>query len=188
MFGEVAMYILSFFVISIGVISLFMQKVYKLEKEGGEQTVVELPFFGKLTTNYPAVTFAFVGAAMAVFTFSRTSEPGDETWKVEGKFTAPPSAQISDFRDGGVLTLYPNVFTCELLQDGNFSIHGPIKKGITFEDIVSQISYSKDKHYMATIVTGDEYSNYGKGQPSLLKSAEGTNRSYKPMEVNVVSQ
>jgi len=83
MFSEIAMYVLSALILALGGVSLFAQKVRKVDKETGEETIIELPFFGKLRTNYPALAFAFIGAAMAVFTLEKTLESSDQ-WVITG--------------------------------------------------------------------------------------------------------
>jgi hypothetical protein len=126
MFGETAMYILSFFIISLGGISLFIQKIYRLDEKGG-QTVVDLPFIGRLTTNYPALGFVFIGAAMAIFTFSRTSVAGIETWFITGQFTAPASKNV-DWQSGSIV-VDPRIFRPTIYPNGTFQIEGPLERG-----------------------------------------------------------
>jgi hypothetical protein len=181
MLGQAAMYILSLFVIILGGISLFIQKVY-VDKDDGGKTVVELPFLGRLTTNYPALAFAFVGAAMAIYTFSRTSLGGVETWWVDGSFKGP--SQIGDWRDG-LLSIEPKQLESNIMPDGTFVIHGIIEKGKTFEDMVKQITYIKGP-YIGRINVNEEYANYRKKRPTCLREPDSPNslrRSYNPVEV-----
>ena len=180
MLGQSAMYILSFFVISLGGISLFIQKIYKLDEKGGE-TVIELPFVGKLTTNYPALGFVFIGAAMAIFTFSRTNVAGAEKWFVTGQFTPPRSKDVA--WKSGVVSVDPKAFDTKILGDGTFTIEGDLKGGETFEDAVRQITY-QNEHFLGRILVQEAYDDYKKNLPtSILRSATDTGRSYKPVEV-----
>ena len=172
------MYLLSAFVICLGGISLFTQKVYKLDKQ---KTIVELPFFGKLTTNYPALAFGFIGAAMAIYTFSRTSVSGFQQWSIYGSFEAP-SSQSVQWRDGSLL-VSPKQFQLAMNPDGSFEIQGTTKKGESFEDVVKQITYANGS-YIGTIRVDEEYEKYKKGKSTCLEAAQDTTRRYKPVEIH----
>ncbi len=178
--GQAAMYILSFFVIALGGISLFVQRIYKLDKEG-EKTVIELPFVGRLTTNYPALGFVFIGAAMAIFAFSRT---GAEQWFVTGQFKAPPSKKVEWTK--GWLTVYPKSFDTSIDANGSFQIVGNLRSGEKFEDVVGQITYA-DENFTGKILTAEAYEDYKKSLPTAaLERISDTTRNYKPVEVEEV--
>jgi hypothetical protein len=185
MVGQIAMYLLSGFVIIIGGISLFIQKVYRLDGDKGTATVVELPFFGKLTTNYPALAFVFIGAAMAIYTLGRTSEVGSEDWVITGKFTAPTSESV---QWDGTVSVSPRRFeTTDIRGSGDFELQGSIRKGEAFEDVVKQITYTS-KSCLAKILVDEEYEKYKNGQPTCLQAAKGTTRRYGSVEVTMVPQ
>jgi hypothetical protein len=48
---------------------LFKQKT--IVNQNGEVTEVEVPFFGKVKSNYPSIVTGFLGAALAAFTIER---------------------------------------------------------------------------------------------------------------------
>lgn len=54
-----------------GVWALIRQKV--IVNEQGEVTSVEIPFFGKLKTNYPSLVAIFFGIALAAFVWQRVT-------------------------------------------------------------------------------------------------------------------
>ncbi len=60
-----------------GVWALLKQKTVVDEK--GNATSVEIPFMGKLQTNYPSLVASFIGAALAVFVVQRTPIEVDKT-------------------------------------------------------------------------------------------------------------
>ena len=186
MFSEIAMYVLSALILGLGGVSLFTQKVSKVDKESGEEIIVELPFFGKLRTNYPAFAFAFIGAAMAVFTLEKTLESADaDQWVIAGEFTAPDSQAIDWTK--GALILSPNKLTSSINPDGTFTIQGPIQRGCKFEDVVKQISYCNwcEDLYSGMILTGKEYKNYMNEENSILKEVGDNERVYRPVTVRM---
>jgi hypothetical protein len=180
--GPAAMYILSFVVIVLGGISLFVQRIYKLDKEG-DKTVIELPFLGKLSTNYPALGFVFVGAAMAIFAFSRT---GTDRWFVTGQFKAPPSKKVEWTK--GTLTVEPRSFDVGIDGNGGFQISGNVTSGQKFEDVVGQITYT-DEHFTGKILTMEAYDDYKNSLPTtVIHDMSNTGRNYKPVEVQEVDK
>jgi hypothetical protein len=183
MFNELAMYVLSALILALGGVSLFVQKVYKTDQETGEKIEIELPLLGKLKTNYPALAFAFIGAGLAVFTFNKTCELKDQ-WVISGQFKMPDSGAIDWTK--GVLTLYPKQFNPALEKDGSFHIELSIPKNRKFEDMFGQISYYNwARNIYADIMADDEYQKFKTGGSTLLKTAAGTTRRYKPVEVRV---
>jgi hypothetical protein len=186
MTGEMALYSLSTLIVVIGGISLILQKVYKVESATGETTVIEVPFFGKLTTNYPAIAFVFIGAALAAYTIGKTSDSSDR-WIISGSFRAPQEEGVQ--WDRGNLRLSPKKFHISLSPDGRFEIQGDIPKGHQFEEEVKQITYENcacnGKFYGASILVEREYNNYLENKESFIEHSNKTTRRYKPIDVNV---
>ncbi|SIO29517.1 hypothetical protein SAMN05444722_1269 [Rhodovulum sp. ES.010] len=52
-----------------GVIFLFKQKTVVTQE--GQVTDIDIPFLGKVRSNYPSIIVAFIGAAVMIFTVSR---------------------------------------------------------------------------------------------------------------------
>jgi hypothetical protein len=182
--NELAMYVLSALILALGGVSLFIQKVYKVDQETGGKIEIELPWFGKLRTNYPALAFAFIGAGMATFTFNKTCEVRDQ-WVIHGQFKTPDSGAIDWTK--GVLTLFPKQFNPILEKDGSFHIELNLPRSRKFEDVVGQISYFNwSGNVSAAILVDEEYQKFKRGDPTFLKMAEGTTRRYGPVEVRVL--
>lgn len=186
MSNEIAMYILSAIILALGAISLLTQKLRAVDQEGKE-VIIELPFFGKLRTNYPAVAFAFIGAGLAAFTYAKTCELNDQ-WVINGQFTAPESGTI-DWTKGSVM-IRPAMLWPNINQDGTFEIQGSIRRGVKFEDVVEQITYSNwcGGKYTARIMTKEEYNKHKAGEPSNLQNVDSTMRVYKPMAVDFIPE
>jgi hypothetical protein len=189
MTGEMALYGLSAMIIVIGGLSLILQKVYKVESESGEKTVIEVPLFGKMTTNYPALAFVFIGAALAAYTFGKTSE-ATERWVISGSFRAPQGESVQWER--GNLRLSPKKFHISLSPDGRFEIQGDIARGQEFEEEVKQITYEhcacNGKFYGASILVEKEYNNYRDNKESAIEHLDALTRRYKPVDVHVATQ
>lgn len=184
--GEIAMYILSAIIIVLGGVSLFIQKIYKINKGSGGKTVVNLPFFGMLTTNYPALVFVFIGAALAAYTF-KTTNGANVPWLISGEFKAPQS-QLIDWSKGSLL-LSPRQFQTSIKADGTFEILGDIEKGRKFEDVVKQITYTNYSNnglvYCTAIKVVEEYDKFKQGKSNILDYSKGKTRRYKPIDVSM---
>ena len=57
--------------IILGFVALLSQKVY-LDATTKQPTEVQIPFLGKIKSNYPALVFAFLGAALAFYAFQKS--------------------------------------------------------------------------------------------------------------------
>ncbi len=189
MTGEMALYSLSALIVILGGLSLVLQKVYKVESATGEKTIIEVPLFGKLTTNYPAIAFVFIGAALAAYTANKTAD-STERWILSGTFRAPHEEGVNWER--GNLRLSPKKFHLSLSPDGRFEIQGDLAKGRQFEEEVKQITYENcacdGKFYGASILVEKEYNNYLENKESFIEHAGKTTRRYKPVDVNVATR
>ena len=186
---EISMFILSFIIISLGGLCLILQKVYKVDTETGEQTTVDLPFFGKLSTNYPALAFVFIGAGLAFFTFNKTYMV-TENWSISGQIKPPPGMEKVKW-EGGKIHLSPPLIDWNVKVNGEFDISGILPKNKTFEDVVEQIAYEyqfKDgdatTFVTAKILPVAEYDKYRNKERGLLVYANGNKRVYDAVEAD----
>lgn len=183
---EMVLYGLSTLIVLLGGMSLVLQKVYKVDSTTGEKTTVEIPLFGKLSTNYPAIVFVFIGAALSTYTLNKTME-SDDHWVVSGSFRTPNAEAINWER--GNLRLSPKKYHMSVSPDGTFEIQGEIKKGRNFEEEVKQITYENcscdGKIFGASIMAENEYRNFVKNEKSLIESTGEKTRRYKAVEVNI---
>lgn len=186
MSGEMVLYGLSTLIVLLGGVSLVLQKVYKVDSATGEKTIVEIPVFGKLSTNYPAIVFVFIGAALATYTLNKTWET-DDHWVVSGSFHTP-NAEIINWERGN-LRISPKKYHMSVSPDGTFEIQGEIRKGRDFEEEVKQITYENcscdGKVFGASIMAESEYNNFIKKEKSLVEGAGKNTRRYKAVEVNI---
>jgi hypothetical protein len=189
MTGETALYGLSILIVLLGGVSLVMQKVYKVDGVTGEKTIIEVPFFGKLSTNYPAIAFVFIGAALASYTLNKTCD-SDDSWIISGSLRAPNGEVVNWER--GSLRLSPKKFHMTVSPNGNFEIQGDIKKGHKFEEEVKQITYENGtcdgKVYGASIMVENEYNSFTKNENSLVEKAESYTRRYKTVDVDLTQR
>ena len=77
--------------IILGFVALLTQKVY-IDRERNMPTQVEVPLFGKLKTNYPALIFVFLGFLMAYVAFDRSRELPKRDWLITGSFVSDDSS------------------------------------------------------------------------------------------------
>ena len=71
--------IISIIGIILGFVALITQKIY-INPETSEATEVEIPFIGKIKTNYPALVFAFLGFGLAFYVFNKAYPPLPTVW------------------------------------------------------------------------------------------------------------
>ena len=147
--------------IILGFAALLSQKIY-LDPTTNQPTEVEVPFFGKIKSNYPALVFVFLGAALALYGFKQSYPPKKEMWNLEGFFT-PPQGRTVD--PAGTLELRgpdPIVVTNKIDDDktGHFVILVNIPEGKSVEQVFETLNYTysageahidlKDKSFIDT--------------------------------------
>lgn len=86
-------YGISILSIVLGFIALLAQKTY-INPETNEPSEVEIPFIGKIKTNYPAVIFVFLGFAAALHAFNK-SEP---QFPLTGKVISRGASSVHEVR------------------------------------------------------------------------------------------
>jgi hypothetical protein len=188
--------------ILLGFVALLTSRIYLVKDSNVE---VEVPVFGKLKANYPAVIFVFFGALLAWYglkthnelaaqqieaqrqlDISKASAPGDDEWSISGRLLAPGGKPIDWGR--GVFTLIFGSPQVKHTAAGGFEIHLRIKHGQDFEEYVQQIDYTHDRG-SAKIFPKKELDAYrASPSSSRLLEATPTTRVYKPMQLEVFEQ
>ena len=189
--------------ILLGFIALLTSRIY-VDKDSNTPVEVEVPFFGKLKGNYPALVFVLLGAALAYagltthadlvkqgieaekqVAASRAGAPGDEEWVISGSLVAPGDKRIDWER--GVFTLIAGSPAVHHKPGGRFEIKLRIRRGEDFEGYVQQIDYSHDAG-SAKIFPKDELDAFKANQSSLLQNQTATTRVYKPLKLEAFGQ
>ena len=129
--------------IILGFVALLSQKTY-LDTTTKQPTEVEVPFLGKIKSNYPALVFVFLGAALAFYAFQRSFPPKKEMWTLEGFFT-PPDGKTVD-RAGTLELRGPDpVVVKNIIDDdktGHFDIWINIPEGKSVEQVFETLNYT----------------------------------------------
>ncbi|MFO1323638.1 MAG: hypothetical protein U1F15_06200 [Burkholderiales bacterium] len=177
----------------LGFVALLSSKVY-VNPKTRSKLEVDLPLLGKMQTNYPALIFVFVGAALAVYSISKHFEfesmklqraAHETVWNVTGQFRQPGN-DITDWRNGALLKLVQVGPTFDITADGHFTIEVALPEGETFESMVDQIAYTSDRA-RALIIPKEELDAYQKDKAtSKLKGMTGKTRVYHPIDVEVI--
>lgn len=170
------MYIISISSIVLGFVALLKQKTY-IDSETKEPTEVELSFFGKIKTNYPALVFVFLGFAAAFFTFQKSGIKEKVRWRIQGQMV-DTTHRIDDWREGEFKIIPENTYAIIDKNTGAYTIEMDIDKGQSFEDAVKCIIYS---HKLGTIqfCPREQFKNKLNGKPSFLISSTNPTRFYK---------
>ena len=82
-----ATFSLSFLSVALGFVALLAQRTY-LDKETQKPVEIEIPVFGKMKSNYPALLFVFLGFALAFYAFDKSYPPPKVEWVVTGALKA----------------------------------------------------------------------------------------------------
>ena len=182
--GNVTLLVLALAAFSfvLGFVALLSSRIY-INPNTKAKLAVDLPILGKMQTNYPALIFVFVGAALAVFAMEK--EPRDTSWTITGQLREPTN-QIKDWRNSGTLRLVqlgPNV---AIDEHGQFSIDVDLPEGESFESVVQQIAYVSDRFHLE-IFPKDELEAFKKNPAaSKLSKMSATTRVYRPFDVELV--
>lgn len=196
MTGAISLYILAALIILLGGLSLVLQKVYKVGTEKGEKTVIDVPFFGKLTTNYPAIAFVFIGSILAAYTYDKAVdleysklEQTDE-WFISGRLV-PPTGHVVKYERGHLSYQKPKCTPQGPDINGFFSYTCDIKKGVPIEEEIKQIDFSLcgncGQSYFAQIDLNGEINNFKNHKPSIIKSLDGNKITYKDITLTAAS-
>jgi hypothetical protein len=178
--GEIMLYALAGFCFLLGFVALLVQKIY-IDGTTNQPTEIELPLIGKLKTNFPALAFVLIGAFVACFTWSKTSELGQEQWVITGSFQAPPGKAVK--WEEGALALVPKSFEGAPEKGGGFQITAPIPKGKKFEEVFTELIYTNGA-FTGRINVVEEYKKrMATPQQSLIKSAGDNYRDYSTVLV-----
>lgn len=179
MTGSLFMYGIAILAIILGFIALLTQKVY-IDSATNQPTEVEIPLFGKIKTNIPALVFVFLGFATAIFAFNKSSMH-KTPWRIDGVLTA--TNEKIDW-EKGTLTVLPSEFESKLSKNGHFTITMSIEDGKTFEEAVGLIDYSHEKGSIR-IKPPKEYEAFMDKKASLLKEVGPSVREYKNVPIEV---
>jgi hypothetical protein len=168
--------------IILGFVALLSQRIY-LDATTREATEVEVPFFGKIKSNYPALVFAFLGIALAGYAFQKAYPPPIESWTLKGRFAQPEGKDVDVT---GTLTLAqdPIVVSNNINTDGRLEIVVNLPKGKSIEEAFETLNYTY-AHAGAYIDLKKEYDAYVNGQASKILTATSHQRIFKDVPIDV---
>lgn len=171
--------ILAALAVTLGFIALVTQKTY-IDPETQKPTEVEVPFFGKLKTNYPSLVFVFLGFALA-FYIVRTAQDAANVWHIEGRFTSDDPNQTWN---PASFDLHPRRIVPSInWNTGEFSIKLEIPRGQTFEEAYSVIGYT-DGSVSASINTTRALEDYQSDSREFIEISRDFYRRYQPVETH----
>lgn len=183
MTDSILMYGISILAIILGFVALLTQKIY-IDSATNQPTEVDIPFFGKIKTNIPALVFVFLGFGTAIFAFNKSLPIHKTKWNIEGFLTTDKEKIDWEY---GALIVFPSDFEVSVSKNGKFRIEALIEQGKTFEDVVQFIDYS---HANGSIKINPkkEYKSFMEKKETLLKEVEQHMREYKPALIEVVQK
>jgi len=173
-------YGISCLLVLLGFIALLLQKVYLDPKTDQPHVKVDVPFFGKMQTNIPALAFLFFGVALAAYAYSSQTKFVD--WQLNGHIKYDGSEPI-DFREGK-LQVFPCGIKSFVSKEGRFQIEMKVEEGRSIEEEIQRIDYTHIKG-SNLILLKQEYQIW-KENPynSLIKQITENSRMYKDLMIN----
>jgi hypothetical protein len=170
--------------IILGFIALLSQKIY-VDETTKQPTEVEVPFLGKIKSNYPALVFVFLGAVLAFGAFQKSYPPEKEEWTLKGQF-APPTGEAVDPTSS--LDLSPVSEQTQIDDKGIFQIKVRIPRGTSLEDAFETVEYTY-KGGSGRIDLGKEYKMFlNNDKESKISNATQHERIFKPIPITTISQ
>jgi len=181
--------------IVLGFIALLSSRVY-IDKDSNSTVEVEVPFFGKLKGNYPALVFVLLGAALAAYGIKTDAElrttaannelkKGQDDWVVSGRLLSPNDKPVD--WEHGVFTLISGTPEVNFKPGGGFEIKLKIVHGQDFEHYVQQIDYTNDIG-SAKIFPQQELDALTANKSSLLENKTANTRVYKPVKLQAFNE
>lgn len=171
------MYFFSGALIITGVVFLFKEKKY-FDTIKNEVISVEIPFFGKIKSNYPSVIIIFIAAAIAFYTFRQ--KVCTVEWIVQGYIE--DATGDYDYRIGTLTVLgaeTPADAKDEMQKDGKFTIEIGLPEGISLEQGIDHIRYEHQSAGYFFIDTKAAYKEFKEGDTLLLQYVTPLSRMYK---------
>lgn len=183
MINMILVYSISGLSIILGFFALLKQKTY-IDPDTNQPTEVEIPIFGKLKSNYPALVFVFLGIGLAFISFNTLHPPKKVDWEIKGSFTKEDDQDI--VYANGQLKLIPAPLASEIGEGGIFEIKMKIEEGKTFEDIIQCIDFTYDTIGNASIITKDELKAYDDRQETLIEIKTKNYRKYRAVPLKPI--
>lgn len=137
------MYGIAGLLIFFGFVALLLQKTYVSDPNTGTASEIDLPFIGKLKTNYPALIFVFLGCALAYYAFGNRTH----SWRISGTLGLPEDArgaQVggSEFNwSDGTFTAFPSNFTPHIERNGSFDLTVEVAGSGPLEDFIKELMF-----------------------------------------------
>jgi hypothetical protein len=187
----------------LGFFALLSSRIY-VDAASATAVEVEVPFFGKLKSNYPALAFVLLGTALAAYAVKadsdfrgqklasdakldgiKASAPGDELWGISGRLVSADGKPVDWAR--GEFTLFSGSPDLRILPDGHFEVKLRIRKGEDLEHYVQKIDYSNFESGSVTIYPQAELEKFNKSE-GLLEAKTELTRKYKPVKLQAWNQ
>ncbi len=122
-----------------GIWALLRQKI--IVSEQGEITSVEIPFFGKIKTNYPSLIAIFLGIALAAFVWQRYTIE-QEMMPLIAKITLQyPSSEIRKDVFLGIIPQEYHVFENGIVPNTSHDISIQVRKPGDLDDLLARRAY-----------------------------------------------
>jgi hypothetical protein len=140
---------LAAFALGLGFFALLKQKTYL--DASGTVTSVEVPFVGKMHTNYPALLFVFIGFAFGylAYHFEVKTKEAREIWTATTRYTVEgrlkSDENVTDWLSTDVMIIPSSLTHQEVDRAGQYRIVVEVPKWQSFGDWLGAISFQNGK-------------------------------------------
>jgi hypothetical protein len=174
----------------LGFAALLSSKIY-VTRGAKTRTVVHVPLLGRMTTNYPALVFVFIGGALAWLALEhnfalekqKLDKPRAVEWTVSGQLQTPDRRMV-DWKAGRI-AIIPEGYHATVESNGRFQLSLQIEEGQTFESLVELVDYTAS-FGSVQFVPNDEFLAYQRDKDaSTLEVVTPTTRKYKPRDIRL---
>jgi hypothetical protein len=172
--------------ILLGFVALLLSKIYIVDAATQTPIEFEVPFLGKLKTNYPAPVVCLIGAALVGYTLYETdaamNAAAPDEWTITGRLVSDGLEHVEWGR--GAFTLMAGSPSVDIDNtNGTFTIRLKVKKGKPLEEYLERIDFT-DESMSAKIYPQKELEKYiRRDDSSLLENQSTFTRAYKPLVV-----
>lgn len=127
-----------------GFVALLKQKSY-VDTKSRKVTAVEVPFFGKLRTNYPALVFVFVGGIFGYLSSKTSIQTSKDYWTATKPMTVDgqlkSDTNIADWSSTEITVIPSSLQFQSVTPQGHFRVELQIPQWQPFNKYLAAVSF-----------------------------------------------
>lgn len=180
----------------LGFVALLRQKTY-LDPNTKTPMEIEVPIFGRMKANVPALAFVFFAALFAFLAAQLSEKPGIEQWSLRGPVLFAGGTKISpnDWK-GITVETDPPMYSrfVDSKKVGRVLLTLPLLSGITFEEAVTSILFELEigeRYFSCTYYPEQELEAWNDPETreqSIIRYVTKLTREIKAIKLGVATE